>query len=95
MQQLTIANIDQDNDAVQGNANEQTQNGSGAPNGATTSTILEDPSDPSNTQEAELENEADQENEAEINQGHRRTVCKGFAVFCDNTAVNNRKYRAR
>ena len=30
--------------------------------------LAEDPSDRSNTQEAELENEAEQENEAEINQ---------------------------
>ena len=53
----------------------------------TTDSVIEDPSDPSNTQEAELENEAEQENEAEINQASA-AVCEGFAVICDNTAVN-------
>ena len=53
----------------------------------TTDSVIEDPSDPSNTQEAELENELEQENEAEINQASA-AVCEGFAVVCDNTAVN-------
>ena len=43
-----------------------------------------------NTQEAELENEADQENEAEINQvAIAGQECEGIAVFCANAAVNN------
>ena len=44
-------------------------------------------SDTSNTQEAELDNDADQKNEAEINQA-AFAGCKGYAVVCDNTAVN-------
>ena len=44
-----------------------------------------------NTQGAELENEAEQENEAEINQDCCRTACSGVAVDCNNTAVNNAK----
>ena len=53
---------------------------------------MEDPSDTSNTQEAELENEADQENEAEINQvADAGQDCKGIAVFCANAAINNAK----
>ena len=43
-----------------------------------------------NTQEAELENELEQENEAEINQG-AGAVCEGFAVVCANLAINNAK----
>ncbi len=44
----------------------------------------------SNTQEAELENEADQENEAKISQvAVAGQECEGVAVFCANAAVNN------
>ena len=91
IQQLTIANVEQENEATQGNVNNQIQNGGSDPctgtNCPTTASVIEDPSDPSNTQEAELENEAEQENEAEINQASA-AGCEGFAVVCDNTAVN-------
>ena len=72
MQQLTTQNVEQENEAKQGNVNIQAQNGgSNGPcltSSCSTTSTVEDPSDPSNTQEAELENEAEQENEAEINQ---------------------------
>ena len=59
------------------------------PNCATTYSVIGDPSDPSNTQEAELENEAEQENEAEINQvAMQDRNVKAIAVICANTAVN-------
>ena len=45
---------------------------------------------PSNTQEAELENEADQENEAKISQiASAGQECEGIAVFCANAVINN------
>ena len=63
IEQLTIANVDQDNDATQGNTND--------PNRMTISIIAAnfhgDP-EAGETQEAELENEAEQENKAKINQ---------------------------
>ena len=48
--------------------------------------LLEDPNG-GNTQEAELENELEQENKAEINQA-AFAGCSGYAVICDNKAVN-------
>ena len=84
---VNFANIDQDNDLIQANANNQEQNGGSDPSDATLSTIVEDPSDTSNTQEADLDNDADQKNEAEINQA-AAAVCEGYAVVCDNKAVN-------
>ena len=54
--------------------------------GDATTTSTEDPNG-GNTQEAELENELEQENEAEINQA-AFAGCSGYAVICDNTAVN-------
>ena len=91
---INNAKVEQDNDAKQGNVNVQTQtddsNGPcSGPNCPTTSTV-EDPSDPSNTQTAELENEAEQENEAEISQvAIAGQDCNGIAVFCANVAANN------
>ena len=44
------------------------------------------------TQTAELENEAEQENEAKISQiAIAGQDCKGIAVFCANAAINNAK----
>ena len=41
---------------------------------------------------AELENEAEQENEAKISQvAIAGQDCKGIAVFCANAAINNAK----
>ena len=74
--------IDQDNDLIQANANnqEQTDNFNLALAGVGDPTAGE-------TQEAELENEAEQENNAEINQAASAS-CEGYAVVCDNKAVN-------
>ena len=42
------------------------------------------------TQAAELENEAEQENEAKISQiAVAGQECEGVAVFCANAAINN------
>ena len=73
---INNAKVDQDNDAEQGNVNSQYQGGSGS----------------GNTQGAELENEADQENKAEINQvAVAGQKCEGIAVYCTNAAINNAK----
>ena len=61
---VNLAFVDQDNDATQVNANNQEQ--SGGLNIA--ATLFGDDATAGETQEAELENELEQENEAEINQ---------------------------
>ena len=80
---VNIANVEQDNDATQVNANNQEQ----TDNFNLALTLGGDDATAGETQEAELENEAEQENEAEINQA-AAAGCLGFAVVCDNTAVN-------
>ena len=79
------AKIEQENEAIQANANNQEQND----NTNIAAALFGDPT-AGNTQEAELENELEQENEAEINQA-AAAVCEGFAVVCSNAAVNNAK----
>ena len=80
---VNIANVEQDNDATQVNANNQEQ----TDNFNLALTLGGDDATAGETQEAELENEAEQENEAEINQA-AAAGCLAFVALCDNTAVN-------
>ena len=82
---INNAKIEQENEAIQANANNQIQND----NFNLALALFGDPT-AGNTQEAELENELEQENEAEINQG-AFAGCAGFAVVCANLAINNAK----
>ena len=88
---INNAEVEQENEAEQGNVNVQTQDD----NTNIAAALFGDP-EAGETQEAELENEAEQENESEIYQvAIAGQECEGIAVFCANAAINNAECRTR
>ena len=82
-----MQNVEQENEAEQGNVNVQSQTDN-------TNNLQHlysgDPYRPATHKAAELENEAEQENEVKISQvAVAGQECEGIAVFCANAAINN------
>ena len=85
IQQLTMQNVEQENEAEQANANNQTQ----TDNVNIAAALFGDPT-AGDTQEAELENEARARKRSRDKPSScSRQDVKAIAVFCANTAVNN------